>query len=280
MPARGSIGWSRNHLRKWLCANVGSVRRRSMPAACSSSHLNAGLAQCTVGQGGGGGRDRVQAEDLAQQQMAERARPVLVLLIEHFGLELGHVDLRRAFGLAGLALQAEVERFVKRFVIEAVFLAGQFAGHRQAEQVGATAGRVDFVARDHVAGAHRAARPSCGRHRRPSTSRPPGQTPPDSEKSSTVGCGLVRMVVRPDAQVLAGVGVAHDLAGVEPVLGVKGAFDVLKGRVNLGPEQLAVPEAAGQSVAVLAAHRAAEFDHQVGDLARDRPQACPRPRAS
>ncbi len=46
----------------------------------------------------------------------------------------------------------------------------------------------------------------------------------------------------------------------------------LEGRVDLGAEELAVPEAAGQSVAVLAAHRAAELDHQVGDLAGDRPQ--------
>ena len=82
----------------------------------------------------------------------------------------------------------------------------------------------------------------------------------------------MRMVVRADAEVVAGVGVAHDLAGIEQVLRVETALDGLERRVDLGPEELAVPEAAGQSVAVLAAHRAAELDHQVGDLAGDRPQ--------
>ena len=96
--------------------------------------------------------------------------------------------------------------------------------------------------------------------------------PPCPEKSSTRGIGLVRVVVRPDPQVVARVGVADDLAGIEPVLGVEGALDGLKSGVDLGPEELAVPEAAGQAVAVLAAHRAAELDDQVGDLAGDRPQ--------
>ncbi len=96
--------------------------------------------------------------------------------------------------------------------------------------------------------------------------------PPWPEKSSSVASGSCGMVVRADAEVVARVGVADDLAGVEPVLGVEGALDRLERRVDLGPEQLAVPEAAGQAVAVLAAHRAAELDDQVGDLAGDRPQ--------
>ncbi len=197
------------------------------------------------------------------------------MLVQHLGLELGHVDLRRAFALASLALQAQVEGFVKGLVVETVAVAGQFAGHRQAEQVGAAARRVDLVARDHVAGAHRAAGGlAAGTDARAHLDRP-GEAPLVREVEDG-GMGLVGMVVRADPQVVAGIGVADDLAGVEPVLRVEGALDGLERGVDLGPEQLAVPEAAGQAVAVLAAHRAAELDHQVGDLARDRPQASRR----
>ena len=80
------------------------------------------------------------------------------------------------------------------------------------------------------------------------------------------------MIVRADPEVVARVGVADDLAGIEQVLGVEGPLDGLERRVDLRAEQLAVPEAAGQAVAVLAAHRAAELDDQVGDLPGDRPE--------
>ena len=119
--------------------------------------------------------------------MAQGARPVLVVLVEHLGLELGHVDLRGAFALARLALQAEVEGLVQGLVVETVVLAGQFAGHRQAEQVGATSGRVDLVARDHVTRAHRAARGlAAGTDARAHLDRP-RRSPPGLEKSSNVG---------------------------------------------------------------------------------------------
>ena len=78
--------------------------------------------------------------------------------------------------------------------------------------------------------------------------------------------------IRADAEVLARVRVAHDLAGIEPVFRIEGVLDRLECGIDLGPEQLAVPEAAGQAVAVFAAHRPAELDHQVGDLPGDQPQ--------
>ena len=72
----------------------GSVRRRSIPADFSSSNLNAGFLQRPVGQGADGRRDRIQAENLAQEKMAQGASAVLVVLVKDLGLEFGHVDLR------------------------------------------------------------------------------------------------------------------------------------------------------------------------------------------
>ena len=109
-------------------------------------------------------------------------------------------------------------------------LAGQFAGHRQAKQIGSAARRVHFIARDHVAGAHRAARRSCGRHRLPSTFRPHPQIPPGSKSQAASGCGSRGMVIRPDPQVIAGVGIAHDLARVEQVFRVESRLDGLEMR--------------------------------------------------
>ena len=148
---------------------------------------------------------------------------------------------------------------------------GQLAAHHQAEGIGPAAGRVHLVAGDHVAGAHRAgAGLAAGADARAHLDRA-GEAPLAGEVEERLG-RLVRMIVRADPQVVAGVGVADDLVGVEPVLRVEGPLDLHERRVDLGAEELAVPEAAGQAVAVLAAHRAAELDHQVGDLAGDRPQ--------
>ena len=104
---------------------VGECRQRAPPVDAGGlfqQPFEHRVREAPVGQRGRGGRDRVQAEDLAQKEVAQGARPVLVPLIKHLGLELGHVDLRRAFGLASLALQAEVECFVKGFIIETVVL--------------------------------------------------------------------------------------------------------------------------------------------------------------
>ena len=57
-----------------------------------------------------------------------------------------------------------------------------------------------------------------------------------------------------------------DLAGVEKVVRIEGAFDLAKSVVNGLAEHLAVPLAARQAVAMLARETAAEFEHQVGDV--------------
>ena len=50
-------------------------------------------------------------------------------------------------------------------------------------------------------------------------------------------------------------------------------LDVAERRVDGWPKHLLVPLAAGQAVAVLAAERAAELQHQVGHLLGDAPHA-------
>ena len=82
----------------------------------------------------------------------------------------------------------------------------------------------------------------------------------------------MRVVVRADPEVVAGSASPTTLPGLSRFSGSKARLIGLEGRVDLGAEELAIPEAAGQAVAVLAAHRAAELDDQVGDLAGDRPQ--------
>ena len=73
-PGAGSGRCRRNHLRRWSRANVGRVRRRSIPATFSRSHLKAGLPQRPVGQRGRRRADRVEPVDVAHQQRAERDR--------------------------------------------------------------------------------------------------------------------------------------------------------------------------------------------------------------
>ena len=141
-------------------------------------------------------------------------------------------------------------------------LGRQFAGHCQAEQVGAAACCVHLVARHHVARAHRAA-PVLRQAPTPEHISTAPANPPWFEKSSSVGCGSCGMVFGSDPQVFAGIGSADDLAGVEAVFRVERALDGLKCGVDLGTEEFAVPEAASQAVAVFAAHRTTKLDHQV-----------------
>ena len=64
-----------------------------------------------------------------------------------------------------------------------------------------------------------------------------------------------------------------DLAGVEQVVGIERLLDAAERLVDRFAEHLAVPLAAGQAVAVLAAQGAAEFEDQVGDIFGDPPHA-------
>ena len=105
-----------NHLRRWSRTNVGSVRRRSMPAAFSRSHLKSGLRSVQLASG-------AVAEPIGLSRWIwpissepSGTGPALVVVVEELGLELGHVDVRRALALARLALEAEVEGLVQGLV--------------------------------------------------------------------------------------------------------------------------------------------------------------------
>ena len=70
---------------------------------------------------------------------------------EKLVLELGHIHARRALGLAGFALQAEVHHAVDGLAVQAI---GQRAGERGAQGIGAAASGVLLVQGRHVRRAH------------------------------------------------------------------------------------------------------------------------------
>ena len=96
----------------------------------------------------------------------------------------------------------------------------EFAGHHQPKQVGTAARGVHLVVGDHVAGAHRAAfglaaGADAGAHLDGSCEAPlPRKVEHRVDR-------LVRVIVRADAEVVSGVGVADDLAGIEQVFRVE-----------------------------------------------------------
>ena len=106
-----------------LAEVVAGERRQGPPPVDAGGLLEQPLEQRVpqrrVGQRGRGRADRVEPEDLAHQQVAQAAAAARVVLVEDLGLELGHVDLRRALALARLALEAEVEGLVEGLVAPA-----------------------------------------------------------------------------------------------------------------------------------------------------------------
>ena len=74
------------------------------------------------------------------------------------------------------------------------------------------------------------------------------------------------VVLRPIAKVFRHRWRIDDFAGIHPVFGIESGLHVLESSVDLRPEQLFVEVAAGKTVAVLAAHAAAEFDDEVCNL--------------
>ena len=94
---------------------------------------------------------RLGKEPVAQPRALSRAKRRKVL-----ALQARHVDVARALGLAGLALEAEVKRAVDFRGRDRVV--AELAGEREAQNVRAPARGVLLVARRHVRRAHRAAR--------------------------------------------------------------------------------------------------------------------------
>ncbi len=112
-----------------------------------------GGAHAEVGEGGDGGGDPGEAVDVAEDAGADWGAVGGVVVGQELGLDLGHVDAGGAFGLAGLAGEAEVEDVVGLFAGEGLWVEDA-AGEGVAQGVGAAAGGVLLVLGGHVAGAH------------------------------------------------------------------------------------------------------------------------------
>ena len=74
----------------------------------------------------------------AEGVVVERMEMALIVVREELGLPCGHVDVDGAFGFAGFAGEAEIERFVDFAVAPSI--GKDIALHHLPEQVGAAAG--------------------------------------------------------------------------------------------------------------------------------------------
>ena len=205
-----------------------------------------------------------QRADAGEGAVAQRDAVLGVALTEHLVLDLRHVDAGGALGLAGLALDAEVERLGD--AVAGHVGGGQAAVERLAQQVGPPARRVLLVAGDHEGGAHGAVELAAG-------ALPVAllQRPGEAAVGAEVEQGGGRLVdgLRPQTQVVGEGRRVDDLARVEQALGVEGALQVAEGADQRGAEQPLHEDAPHDAVAVLAAEAAAELDDEVGDLRGD-----------
>ena len=177
---------------------------------------------------------------------------------EKFVLELGHIHARRALGFAGFALQAQIHHAVDFMAVQAV---GQRTGQRGAQGIGPAARGVLLVQGRHVRRTHRAhqlfaavAHPRAHFNGFLKTTRLA-----KAEKRLDLG-RLILLVV---TQVLVHSKRPGDLAGVHNALWIKGVLDLDKGRDQLRAKHLGDPLAARQTIAVLARHGSAVFEHHI-----------------
>ena len=185
---------------------------------------------------------------------------------ERLGLQRRHVDAERAFALAGLALQAEVEDAVQPVVTER--RARVRPGERVEQGVRAAPGGVLFVTCGHVRGAHDPARLLAAQ---PDVHAPVG----GAAHAARRGEAEPRRGLRPGrlgqvAQVIRHGGRVHDFPRVHPVPRVEEPLGLLHRPIELAAEDAAVEFAAGQPVAVLARVGPAELEHQLTHLLGDR----------
>ena len=159
------------------------------------------------------------------------AVPALVLLQE-LVLQLGHVHLGRALGLARLALQAEVHHLVHGLAGEGV--RPQPPGDDPAQGVGPAAGGMTIVARRLEGGAHGAVHLAA---------LAVAVAHLDGELEAAVAGKIERglhgraSVILPQPQMLGGRGAVHDLARVHAAFGIEGTLHRPEGLVQLLPEE-------------------------------------------
>ena len=142
------------------------------------------------------------------------------------------------------------------------------ARHREAQHVRPPARGVRFIPRGHVRRTHRPV------ERLPARAEPAahvhGAAHAVEGRIVEEGVGLRRVVAGPEPQVGGERGCIHDLSGVEDPVRIERSLHGAKRLVENRPEHLAHERASHQPVAVLARQRAAEFEHQVRHLVRDR----------
>ena len=209
--------------------------------------------------------DAAEPGDLAERAGAQRQAVLLVVLAQHLGLQLGHVHVRGALGLAGLALDAEVHRVVEALAGE--FIGGELAADDHAEHRCAGAGGVLLLARRHEGGAHAAVQFAA---RALAVAHLHVRAEAAVLAEVEVGRHVDGLVAGADAQVLPQAGRLDDLAGVHDAVGVERLLQLLERLIELGAEHLLREDAAHDAVAVLAGEAAAELEHEVGDLLCDR----------
>ncbi len=190
------------------------------------------------------------------------ARPVVG---EELALEAGDVHADGTLRLARAALETEVEHLVHALVAQPRL--PQSAAHRQPEHVGASARRIGLLAGRHVRRAHGsvellAARAEAAAHL-------------DRARHAAV-LGVVEeslrapgAVARPEAEVGRQRRRVDDLAGIEDAVRVEGALHRPERVVEDGAEHLLHERAAHETVAMLARERRAEFECELGDVARN-----------
>ena len=75
----------------------------------------------------------VQTRDAAEEPVAQRQAVLLIVVVQELVLHLRHVHVRRALGLAALALEAEVHHLVEPAARE--FRRRQLPGQHRAQRV-------------------------------------------------------------------------------------------------------------------------------------------------
>lgn len=89
---------------------------------------------------------------VGKEPSPKRDAVFLVVSGQELCLELCHIDVCGTFALAGLALEAEIQRPVKFRAAQG--FRGKLARQRRPKKIGATAGRVFFFTSDHVRRTH------------------------------------------------------------------------------------------------------------------------------
>ena len=211
--------------------------------------------------------ETVQRLDRSEEPIPEREPVRLIVVVQELVLQLRHVDVRRALGLATLAFEAEVHHLVEP-------LAGELRRRRAArehgaQRVGTPARRRFLVARRQVRGAHRAFERLAAHADAVAHLDRRGEAALVREVEQRLR--LPGLVARAVAKVRQDVVPSDDVARVHPVLGVERLFQLAKRLEDGRPVHALEERAPRPAVAVLARDRATVLQHQVGDLVGDRP---------